>query len=240
MITTVLTVCDRLDYLESQIEAIENQTVKSEIFIHWNSLEPYPLHYPAFVYKNTEKHFSLYNRFYATINNRTEYTFIPDDDIIPGKNYIEKCIEFSKSKNDKVAIGVLGMNFAEGETKYNVKERVGVGHKIFPSRSYKVDMIGQGYFMHRDILRNYTNTNPLHPYGEDIHLAYCLYNNDIPLYVLDIDKEDKSTYPDLTYGRRGNDAKSQWKHPRHQKLRDFLMESYTSSGWKFKKDYTLL
>ena len=34
IVTTVLTVCDRLDYLDSQIAAIENQSVKSDIFNH--------------------------------------------------------------------------------------------------------------------------------------------------------------------------------------------------------------
>lgn len=239
-VTTVITVCDRLEYLKDQIDAIENQTVESDIFIHWNNSEDYNLKYPAFVYKNTEKHFSLYTRFYNSLNIRTPYIFIPDDDILPGEEYLERCIEFSKQQDDKVLIGVLGMKFANGERVYNVQERIGLAHNSFPSKPVKVDMVGQGYFMHSDVLKHYATQKPLHPYGEDIHLAYTMYTNGIPIYVLNIDKNDKKTYPDLTLGQRGNDEHSQWKHSRHKVLRDFLVNSFTEQGWEFGTKSTLI
>jgi hypothetical protein len=240
LVTTVLTVCDRFDYLESQIEAIESQSINSEIFIHWNCDKEYTLKYPAFVYKNTEKPKSLYNRFYSSLDFRTPYVYIPDDDVLPGSNYLEKCIEFSKSKDDKVLIGGLGMNFPEGAKSYEVKNRVGAGHNHFPTKPIKVDMVGQSYFMSTDLLTHYGKYRPLHKYGEDVLLGYSMYSNDIPIYVLDIERSDLSTYPDTSIGQRGNDKYAQWKHPRHKKLRSFLMQTYTDKGWGFKKNNSLI
>ena len=42
-VTTVLTVTDRIEYLKTQIKAIENQTIDSDIIIHWNSDDEYTL-----------------------------------------------------------------------------------------------------------------------------------------------------------------------------------------------------
>lgn len=240
LVTTVITVCDRLDYLDSQIAAIENQSIKSNIFIHWNNPAPYTLQYPAFVYHNTEKHLSLYSRFYNSINNRTPYTFIIDDDMLPGTEYLSKCIEFSKQLNDKVLIGGLGMNLVDGESRYKVKSRIGAHYDIFPFKPTKVDMVGQSYFMHSDVISHYTHTPPLHEYGEDIHLAFCMYSNKIPIYVLDIDREDTKTYPDTTFGKRGVDINAQWRHPRHQVLRDYLVKSFIDKGWSFPKINSLI
>lgn len=240
LITTVITVCDRLDYLDSQIAAIENQSIKSNIFIHWNNPAPYTLQYPAFVYHNTEKHLSLYSRFYNSINNRTPYTFIIDDDMLPGTEYLSKCIEFSKQLNDKVLIGGLGMNLVDGESRYKVKSRIGAHYDIFPFKPTKADMVGQSYFMHSDVISYYAHTPPLHEYGEDIHLAFCMYSNKIPIYVLDIDREDTKTYPDTTFGKRGIDINAQWRHPRHQVLRDYLVKSFIDKGWSFPKINSLI
>ena len=240
LVTTVLTVCDRHEYLDSQINAIKAQSIDSDIFIHWNSVKEYNLEYPAFVYKNTEKPKSLYSRFYSSLDIRTPYVFIPDDDILPGSKYLEKCIEFSKSKNDQVLIGALGMNFPQGTREYDIRTRVGAGYNHFPTTPVRVDMVGQGYFMSTDLLRYFGSFTPSHKYGEDILLAFSMYKNNIPIYVLDIDRSDLATYPDFTVGQRGRDDFAQWKHPRHKKLRSLLVQMYTNQGWEFKKNNSLI
>ena len=81
-VTTVLTVTDRIEYLKTQIKAIENQTIDSDIIIHWNSDEEYTLNYPAIIYRNQHKSAPLYNRFFSSVNITTPYIFICDDDSI--------------------------------------------------------------------------------------------------------------------------------------------------------------
>ena len=61
-VTTILTI-DRLSYLDSQLESINNQTSKSDVIIHWNNQSEYNLDYPSVVYRNKHKSEPLYNRF---------------------------------------------------------------------------------------------------------------------------------------------------------------------------------
>lgn len=232
LVTTILTITDRLEYLDSQLESINNQTIKSDIILHWNNDSDYNLEYPSLIYRNQHKSAPLYSRFINSLNITTPYIFICDDDILPGKRYLEKCIEFSKNKN--VCIVSCGMNFNEGETKYNVSRRI--GQSKFLKSPTQVNMGGQGYFFKTELLKEYCKYK-IHSTlsGEDIHLGFVCYKENIPIYVLDKDESDKDTWQDLTLGERGNDEKAQWKYPTHKPVRDKLMEIYTSMGWEFKK-----
>lgn len=232
LVTTILTVTDRLEYLDSQLESINNQTIKSDIIVHWNTDSEYNLEYPSFIYHNQHKSAPLYSRFINSLNITTPYVFICDDDILPGKRYLEKCLEFSKNKD--VCIVSCGMDFNEGETKYNVSRRI--GQNTFLKTPTKVNMGGQGYFFKTELIRKYCNYK-IHSTlsGEDIHLGFVCYKENIPIYVLDKDENDKDTWQDLTLGERGDDEKAQWKYPTHKPVRDKLMGIYTSLGWEFKK-----
>lgn len=232
-VTTVLTVTDRIEYLESQIESIENQTIKSDIVIHWNTHKEYTLDYPAFIYRNQQKRAPLYSRFYNSFSLETPYIFICDDDILPGKKYLERCIDFSQKNIDPVCIVSYGMIFDEDETKYNVSERI--HHKRFFSTPKVVNMGGQGYFFKKEILKFYSNIGTYSSItGEDIHLGFTCWKNNIKTYVLDSDKEDIDTWRDLTLGKRGNDENAQWRYNDFYFLRDSLISKYKSLGWKFR------
>lgn len=232
LVTTILTVTDRLEYLESQLESINNQTIKSDIIIHWNNDSEYNLEYPSIIYRNQHKSEPLYNRFISSLNITTPYVFICDDDILPGKKYLERCLNFSKNKN--VCITSCGMSFDDGETEYNVSRRI--GQTTFPSSPVQVHMGGQGYFFKTELLRRYCDYK-IHDdkWGEDIHLGFVCYKENIPTYVLSKDKNDKDTWQDLNLGKRGDDEMAQWRYPTHKIVRDKLMKIYTSLGWEFKK-----
>lgn len=238
-ITTILTVMDRIGYLESQLKSIETQTIKSDIIIHWNSDEEYKLEYPSIIYRNQNKSAPLYNRFISSININTPYVFICDDDILPGKNYLERCIEFSRKKNNNLCIVSYGMIFKEGETKYNVYQRI--NHKSNITKPTLVNMGGQGYFLPTKLLKHFNTSMIYEEYGEDIHLGYICWLNKIPTYVLDKDINNPYTWQDLTMGRRGSDSKAQWKYPTHKPIRSKLIKKYTELGWDFNlKDTDLI
>ena len=57
-VTTVLSVVERPEYLDSQIDAINTQTVPSDIFIIWRNNLDYSLSYPSVIYRNESKHFN--------------------------------------------------------------------------------------------------------------------------------------------------------------------------------------
>ena len=236
-VTTVLTVMDRIEYLNSQLLAIEDQTISSDLIIHWNTNSVYRYKYPVFIYSNQHKSAPLYNRFISSLNISTPYIFICDDDILPGRKYLERCIEFSKQKNDKVCIVNYGMIFNENESEYKVNQRI--GHDIFLNKPKLVNMGGQGYFFPTSLLREYCKTE-IHDdkYGEDIHLGFVCWKYNIPIYVLDKNKNDKETWQDKTEGKRGVDEVAQWKYPTHLPVRNKLIKIYSDLGWDFKLDKT--
>jgi hypothetical protein len=230
LVTTILTVYNRLDYLESQIESIKNQTVESDIFIHWNTSEEYTLKYPSLIYKNQHKSAPLYNRFIHHVNISTPYIFICDDDILPGKDYLRRGIDFIEKKNS--CIVNYGMILKEGSTNYEVRKRI--GYDTLLEEPKQVDMGGQGYLFKSELLRNFCNYK-IHDdkWGEDIHLGFVCYMENIPMYVLDSDKYDENTSRDMSKGKRGIDGYAQWRFPTHKPVRDKLIGIYSDLGWKF-------
>ena len=230
-VTTILTVTDRFSYLESQLQALENQTVDSDIFIHWNTDKEYTYNYPALIYTNQHKRAPLYNRFFNSLQFLTPYVFICDDDILPGKKYLERCINFVESNN--ACIVSYGMIFAEEETQYKVKERI--EHRNYLSTPKRVNMGGQGYFFKTDLLYDYVKYKTFDmSTGEDIHLGFICHKLNLPTYVLNSDKSNKDTWQDLTEGQRGIDNVAQWKDLNHKSSRDRLIKIYKELGWKFQ------
>ena len=231
MITTVLTVMDRLDYLSSQLKAIRSQSTDTKILIHWNRKDNYTLDYPAIVYRNQHKSAPLYNRFISSLNIDTPYVFICDDDILPGKKYLERCVNFLE--NNDACIVNYGMIFGKDSSDYNVVERI--DHQAYLKKPRQVDMGGQGYFFKTKLLRKYCDYK-IHDskWGEDIHLGYICYKENIPTYVLDSDRNDIDTWQDMSVGQRGIDEAAQWRYPTHKPVRDKLVNIYSKLGWEFK------
>ena len=234
-VTTILTVYKRAKYLNEQIKAIENQSLKSNILIHWNSknLPQENMHYPMYIYKNFNSKNALFNRFYSSLSLNSEYIFICDDDIVPGNDYLRRGINFLKSNDNKALLGVYGMIFRPGETRYNVHERIGAVHNNFPKKPRKVHMVGQGYLFHKSILHLFAGHEKLSTKSnEDICLGYIMYLNKLPIYVLDVNDNIQS-YPDITKGIRGSDDNALWKTQEHKISRDKLIKKLTDLGWKF-------
>lgn len=230
-VTTVLSVVNRLEYFDSQIDAIESQTIDSDIFVIWRNAAEYTRSYPSIIYKNETQHFnSLYGRFYNSLHIKTPYTFIVDDDILPGQKYIEKCIDFSKKHNDEVVIATMGINFKTNTTSYDPRERI--SPDVFLKEPKKVDMGGQGWFMKTQHLQHFLydsifNENS----GEDLHYSYCLFKNKVPIYILDKDVSIPEGWQDLTLGERGKDNRAQWKQTQHLEIRNKVLKHYTTKGW---------
>lgn len=240
-VTTVLSVVNRLHYLESQIESINEQTVDSDIFMIWRNKKTYDLKYPSIIYRNESEHFnSLYGRFYNSLHIKTPYVFIVDDDILPGKKYIERCMEFSKKENDKVVICTFGVTVSPNNISYYNISRT--GPEIFLNKPTQVDMGGQGWFMKTELLYHFLNETIVdESTGEDLHFSFCLANKNIPIMILDKDKKDRDTWQDLTLGRRGGDEFAQkGTNPTHHKVRDELLKVYAQKGWKFKNKSSLI
>lgn len=240
-VTTVLSVVNRPEYLPSQLDCIENQSITSDIFLIWRNPQKYNLDFPAITYHSESPHFnSLYGRFYNSLHIQTPYVFICDDDLLPGRKYLERCIEFSKKNNDNVVVSSFGLVFPKNAREYKPTTRL--SQNIFLQHPFKVDMGGQGWFMKTELIKYFLHRPPLElNTGEDLHFSFCLYENNIPIYVLDKDKKNKETWQDITLGERGMDEKAQYKsNKNHFPLRNALVSKYVELGWEFGKPSQLL
>ena len=113
MITVVLNIYKRLEYLEEQIKAINNQSVKvSEIIIWQNGTEErkIPNLDPSIKHIYSTHNFGVWSRFSAALNSKNEFICIFDDDTIPGKNWIKNCLNTIQKYEG--LLGSRGVRFA--------------------------------------------------------------------------------------------------------------------------------
>lgn len=197
MITIVLNAFKRLEYLDHQIKAINNQSVKpSEIIVWQNGSTQRKI--PKL--ENNIKHiyssynFGVWSRFSAALNSKSEFICVFDDDTIPGKNWIKNCLQTMEESNG--LLGSRGIRFAS-KKKYLVGEEFGWSN---PSdKVEKVDIVGHSWFFKREWLsyfwRELPNFNKFSIVGEDIHFSYILQKYlGLNTYVPPHPKNDKTMW----------------------------------------------
>lgn len=99
-ICTVLNIYKRVDYLEKQIKSLLAQTQPiTERIVRVNDtsrrseyLEIIDKYIPQATVMESNKNLWVRSRFFAAFNAQSEYIFVVDDDIIPGKYRLENCI----------------------------------------------------------------------------------------------------------------------------------------------------
>lgn len=198
MITVILNVYKRQEYLEKQIVAIKNQSVKvSEIIIWHNGTfegKMIPNLDANIKYIFSSFNFGVWSRFTAALNSTNEFICVFDDDTIPGKNWIKNCMETIQKKNG--LIGARGVRFAS-KKKYLVGQEFGWSN---PSEKIKkVDIVGHSWFFRREWLsyfwRDLPDFNKFNLVGEDIHFSFVLQKYlGLGTYVPPHPREDKSMW----------------------------------------------
>lgn len=198
MISVILNVYKRQEYLEKQITAIKNQSVKvSEIIIWHNGTHEKKMITDLdsnIKYIYSSFNFGVWSRFSAALNTKNKYICVFDDDTIPGKNWIKNCMETIEKKNG--LLGARGVRFAS-KKKYIVGKEFGWSN---PSEEIqKVDIVGHSWFFRREWLsffwRDLPDFNKFNLVGEDIHFSYVLQKYlGLNTYVPPHPKEDKSMW----------------------------------------------
>ena len=93
-------------------------------------------------------------------------------------------------------------------------------------------MGGQGWFMKTELLQHFLYSELYRgESGEDLHFSYCLFKNDVPIYILHKGVDNKDEWQDLSLGKRGLDDKAQWRTKQHKNIRDQVLRHYTTKGW---------
>jgi hypothetical protein len=246
LVTTILNVYKRPEYLHTQYNAIEQQTVDSDIWIDYTvpaGEQMFDLSDIAPKAKTTIRtNQNLYHigRFFYALNAPTEYVFICDDDIIPGKNYLQHCIDTIDKVGDCIVTS-YGLRLDSKVEKY---QSTGIyGWRNLPSalnEPTEVDMGGHSWFLKKKNLNLITREEPInYTNGEDLHFSYLINKySDLPLIVPTINKDDPDNWScDFNQGMNmGNDKHATFKNKDHNSIRDQIVKHQLNNGWKLYSD----
>jgi hypothetical protein len=246
-ITTVLNVYKRPQYLSRQIESIENQTIPSDIWIDYTVPKGKQMWDLNFIAPNAQittrinQNFYHIGRFFYALNAQTEYVFICDDDILPGKNYLQHCINIIENEGDCVLTG-YGLRFDRNIPRYQAVETYG-WHSLPDNgfnESKEVDMAGHSWFMKKSTLLNITREIPYsYKNGEDLFFSYIVNKYaQIPIKVPPHNINDPHNWScNYKLGwEMGNDEHATWRLNDHLPIRNETIKYYLNKGWKLTTD----
>lgn len=247
MVTVILNVYKRPQYLEEQVKAIEAQTVPCDIWIDYTIPEGEKMYDLSSIAPNakitirTNQNLFHIGRFFYALNTQSEYVFICDDDQIPGKNYLQHCINIIENEGDCILTG-YGLRFDRNNPKYSPIKKFGwysVDQGGF-NTSKKVDMAGHSWFMRRPSLSYITREIPYSfENGEDLFFSYVINKYaKIPIKVAPHNVNEPENWScDYEKGMKmGNDNNSTWRLNNHLPIRDKSVEYYLKNGWKLIQD----
>ena len=175
MISVILNAYKRIDFLDYQINKIQEQTIKpSEIMVWVNNEQSINLKKkPNVVYCDCSKNLGVWSRFSLALNCQNPYVAIFDDDTFPGKDWFKNCINVMEKHNG--LLGSRGVKFSSRD-KYFVGEEHGWNN---PNEDVKqVDIVGHAWFFKREWLSTFWRELPDLKQsvfvGEDMHFSYML------------------------------------------------------------------
>ena len=234
MITVILNGYRRPDNLNRQLEAIKSQTYPAQEVLLWYNFpgEDIDINYEIgekipTAYSN--HNYGVWARFYFALNARCPYICVFDDDTIPGKRWLENCMNTMKEYH--ALLGTVGLIYTEPthpekSSYYDSYNRVGWPPGCNNDIATRVDFVGHSWFFKRGWLSYMLRELPDPKYnncGEDMHFSYMLqkYAN-IPTYVPPHPISDKELWGSVD-GWLGADSNSLWES-----------DPMTNSGTSFK------
>ena len=236
-ITTILNCYRRPYYLKEQLEAIRNQTSKSdEVWLWVNHHEDNKdwdfKDYGFDKIVRSDHNFKFHGRFALANLIRTRYVSIFDDDTVPGVNWYTNCLNVMNEKGPSI-LGGVGLIF--NSNTYWEHRREG-----WPSENQatvEVDLVGHAWFFPRQILGTFW----LQPISldncEDLQLSYFAQKYaGIKTYCPPHPKEDKSMWSSLKAWEMGVDSKasSNGAIPQNEfyPQREACLKFALVNGWK--------
>jgi len=242
-ITVILNCYRRPEYLESQIASIRNQTVQpKEIWLWVNHHEENAdIDFSAFgvdkIFRN-DYNWKFYGRFAGALLSRTKYIAMFDDDTIPGKRWIENCLQTMKTHE-----GILvGNGITLTQDQYVGREFVGWTSSNL--KTIEVDLGGHAWFFKQEWLKYLWMERPyMLENGEDIQFSYLAQKyGKIKTYCPPHPPEDREMFSSLKGYEYGVDAKATSRVQNHQKFyeeRNKCVKNALKNGWNLVKDRSL-
>jgi hypothetical protein len=235
-ITVVLNGFKRSQHFKKQLEAIENQTIKPKEILLWQNLgENFDKHLTSrTTHSSCNKNLGVWARFAYALNADTEYVCVFDDDTIPGKKWLENCLNTIQEHDG--LLGTIGVKFQTTQS-YHPSTRVGWANPN--SNTEEVDIVGHSWFFRREWLSTFWRELPdvkqTRLVGEDMHFSYTLqkYLNKktyVPPHPVD-DMEMWGSKPDTGWGI-GQDSAALSMFPLNISLMSMEYQKYINRGFK--------
>lgn len=156
-VTVVLNGFKRQNTLPEQIRCLKEQTYPIDKILYFNFKSNDPQFIPDYElleregveYAETSHHYGVWGRFTFALNANTDFVCLMDDDITPGKKYIENCV--SCYEKQPGIYGTMGSTF-EYENN-NLVRVLNHGWKdINNENPVQVNYLFQTWFMPREAL----------------------------------------------------------------------------------------
>jgi glycosyltransferase involved in cell wall biosynthesis len=252
MITVILNGYKRSKNLDEQYQALLNQTVKpDEILLWYNNPQDdsVQINYdlgtkiPA-AYCNYN--FGVWARFAFALNSRNPYVCVFDDDTIPGRRWLENCMETMKTHEG--LLGTVGLLYtnpgpASNSSYYEHYVRYGWPNPDNSRGVTQVDLVGHSWFFKKEWLSHMFRELPDPKYdtcGEDMHFSYMLQKYaGINTYVPPHPPEDRELWGSLKAMEYGDDSNSLWHSNKRniggvpfRQLMDQYFREQRIKGWR--------
>ena len=249
-VTVILNGYKRGNCLDEQYESLISQTfTPSKICLWYNHPEQGDINYNIIEKIQTalsNVNLGVWARFAYALTANTEYVCIFDDDMIPGKRWIENCVETIKTTNG--LLGAVGLRYVNpnpphSSCYYEEYQRFGWipnGQSDIP---LEVDLVGHIWFFKREWLSYYWRELPNPKYftcGEDMHFSYMLQKYaGIKTYVAPHPISEKEKWGNIDGGIHATDRNSMWEtnqeSPQGVPFKYLMNEAFIEQrkkGWK--------
>lgn len=254
-VTVILGGYKRNKNLDEQLNALNNQSIKPNEILFWYNYpgDEYEINYelgtkiPG-VYANYN--FGVWARFYFALNAKSTYVCVFDDDTVPGKRWLENCLNTIKEKEGVLGtVGALYLNPLppEHSSFFEHYIRFGWPETGNNEKTVQVDWLGHSWFFKKKWLTYMFRELPDEKYnicGEDMHLSYMLQKyGGLNSYVPPHPPDDKELWGSIKGSEYGGDANSLWETnplgingvPFKNSMNEFFNRQ-RKDGWKLVMD----
>ncbi|MFA5252672.1 MAG: glycosyltransferase [Phycisphaerae bacterium] len=209
MITAILNVYRRPELLRAQVKALRVQTAKPAQLWIWQNQAPEDVKVKVpigCVFVKSNRNFYYHGRFALALLAQTEYVMVLDDDIIPGKKWIENCLNCMNEKP--------GLYVGVGRRMPGRKgDRQWFGWRNPNEAIEEVDYGGHCWFLKKDWLRIFWLEPPVNlTNAEDMQLSFALQRAGIKTYVPP-HPEDKDLWSNTIGWEHGKSKVASQKNP---------------------------
>jgi len=233
-ITCILNGYKRPENLNLIYEALNNQTVKPKEIRLWYNLpeDDTSVNYDLLHDLNgimSFKNLGCWARFAFALLADTEYICIFDDDTVPGKRWLENCLNTINTYNG--LLGTVGLIYGN---KYSYFE--GTTRHGWPNPNegtLEVDIVGHSWFFRRDWL-HYLFIEKSHSWnvGEDIHFSYMLQKYaGIKTFVPPHPKDNKEMWGSINGYKLGSGKEAMGQNYELTSKMDYYFKLTVNNGW---------